>query len=38
MVITDKGRSSLYIWLETPNQGTSSKDVILTTWYNEAIK
>lgn len=38
MMITGKGHSSLYIWLETPNQDIGTKDVIFTTWYKEVIK
>lgn len=38
MIITSKEHSSPDIWPETPNQGTGSKDIILTTWYNKAMK
>ena len=38
IVITGKGRSDSDIWLETPNQGTSIKDMILTIWYKEVMK
>lgn len=38
MVITGKKRSGPDIWLETLNQDTNSEDMILTTWYNKAIK
>lgn len=38
MVITGKGRLSVEIWPETSNQSTSSEDMILSTWYNGAMK
>ena len=38
MVITGEERSSPDIWPETPNQGTGTEDMILTTWYKEAMK
>ena len=38
MVITGKGRSGPDIWPETPNQGTGTEDMILTTWSKEAMK
>ena len=38
MVITGEGRSGPDIWPETPNQGTGTENMILTTWYKEAMK
>ncbi len=38
IVMTGKRRSSLNIWPETPNQGTGTEKMILTTWYKEAMK
>ncbi len=38
MVMTGKGRSGPDIWSETPNQDTGTKEMILTTWYKEAMK
>lgn len=38
IVITGKGHSGLDIWLEKFDQSTGSEDMILTTWYNEAMK
>ncbi len=38
MVMTGDGRSGPDIWPETPNQGTSIEEMILTTWYKEAKK
>lgn len=38
MVIISKGRPDLNIWSKIPNQSISSKDIILITWYNQAIK
>ncbi len=38
MVMTGEGHSGPDIWPETPNQGTSTEEMILTTWYKEAIK
>ena len=38
IVITGKGRSGPDIWPETLNQGIGTEDMILITWYKEAIK
>ncbi len=38
MVMTGEGCSGPDIWPETPNQGTSTEEMILTIWYKEAIK
>ncbi len=38
MVMTGEGRSGLDIWLETPNQGTNTEEMILTTCYKKAMK
>ncbi len=38
MVIIGEGRSGPDIWPETPNQGTGTENMILTTWYKEAMK
>ena len=38
MVITGKRHSGPDIWLETPNQGIGTEDMILTIRYKEAIK
>ncbi len=38
MVMTSKVRSGLDIWPETPNQDTGTEEMILTTWYKEAMK
>ena len=38
MVIISKWRSGPDIWPETPNQSTSTEDMILTTWSKEAMK
>lgn len=38
MMITGKGRSGLDIWPKTPNQNTSTEDMIFITCYKEAIK
>ena len=38
IMITNKGRFGPYIWPKTPNQGTGTKDMILTTWYKKAMK
>ncbi len=38
MVITSERRSGLDIWPETPDQGTGTENMIITTWYKEAIK
>ena len=38
MIITGEERSCPDIWPETPNQGTGTEDMILTTWSKEAMK
>ncbi len=38
MVMTGEERSDPDIWPETPNQDTSTEEMILTTWYKEAMK
>ncbi len=38
MVMTSEGRSGPDIRPKTPNQGTSTEGMILTTWYKETIK
>ena len=38
MVITSEGRSGPDIWPETPNQASSTKDIILTAWSKDNIK
>ena len=38
MVMIGKGHSDSDIWPVTPNQGTSTEEMILTTWYKEAMK
>ncbi len=38
MVITSEGRSGPDIQPETSNQGTSTEEMILITWYKEAMK
>ena len=37
-MITGKGCLCLDIWPETLNQSTDTEDMILTTWYKEAMK
>ncbi len=36
--MTGEGRTGLDIWPETPNEGTGTEDMILTTWSKEALK
>ena len=38
IVMTGKRRLGPDSWPETPNQGTDTKEMILTIWYKEAIK
>lgn len=38
IVMTDKGHSSLDIWLETPNQDTNTENMIRIIWYKEVMK
>ena len=38
MVITGERHSGPDIWPETPNQGIGTENMILTTWYKEAMK
>ncbi len=38
MVMTGEGRSGPDIWPKTPNQGTGTEEMILTTWYKEVMK
>ena len=38
IVITGKACLGPKIWLEIPNQGTGGNNIILSIWYNEAIK
>ncbi len=38
MVMTGEGRSGLDIWPKTPNQDTSTEEMILITWYKEILK
>lgn len=38
IMMTSKGHSGLDIWLETPNYGIDTKDMIHTTWYKKTIK
>lgn len=38
MMMTSKKGSGLDIWLETSNQSTGTKEIILTTWHKKAMK
>lgn len=38
MVMIGEVRSGPDIWPETFNQGTGTEEMILTTWYKEAMK
>ena len=38
MLITSERRLGPDIWPETPNQGTSTEDMIIIIWYKEAMK
>ncbi len=38
MVMTGEGHSGLDIWPKTPHQGTGTEEMILITWYKEAMK